>query len=70
MVTLKTALYALKQLKLISEEQKDFTPHLKSGEYGIFIQFSSGKNLSLSDEEVKYQAIEFLNSEIQEVKHG
>lgn len=35
----------------------------------IIVEFENGMNLALSDEEVNYQAISYLESEIERLKH-
>lgn len=57
-----TIYYALKQLELIGIDH-GFTP-IYDGQ-SIYIEFKSGKTLTLGESEIKYQATEFLNSELE-----
>lgn len=59
---MKATFYALKQLELIGSEN-GFKPYV-DGE-SMFIEFRSGKTLKISDDEIKYQAEEYLKSEIE-----
>lgn len=50
--------YAREQLRTI-EQENDVKFHVVNDTY-IIVQLASGKNLKLSDEEVLYQATEYL----------
>jgi len=57
--------YAMKQLELIGAEN-NFKPI--ADEKGIYLEFPSGKNLRISEDEIAYQAEQFLRSEIEMLK--
>lgn len=63
----KTLLYALLNLNSMSVEH-GFEAYESNGK--IFISFQSGRNFELSDNEVKYRAIEYLQNQIEEVEHN
>lgn len=50
------------QLELIGLEC-GFKPYQDNGK--VYIEFANGKNLTISDEEKKYQAEEYLKSQIE-----
>ena len=52
--------YAMKNL-LIIENDNDVTFHEKTDRLGIYVEFKSGKNVSISDDEIYYQAEEYLD---------
>jgi hypothetical protein len=54
--------YALKQLEIIGIDC-GFKPIYDGN--GIYIEFKSGKTLRLSECEIKYQATEYLKSELE-----
>jgi len=54
--------YAMKQLEFIGQEC-GFKPHQDNSK--IYIEFANGKNLTISDEEIRYQAEEYLKSQIE-----
>lgn len=56
--------YAMKQLSAIEQDNSGVKFQKKSDGKGIYLEFNCGKNVSLSDEEIAYQAIEYLQSEI------
>ena len=59
--------YALKQLRIIENDNDGVTFHKikqPDGRLEIYAEFGCGKNITLSDDEVRYQAIEFLQLEI------
>ena len=62
--------YALKQLKMIENDNDDvkFYQLVHSKKKGIYAEFKCGKNIMLAEEEVEYQAISYLESEIESVK--
>ena len=64
--------YALKQLRIIENDNDGVTFHKieqPDGRLEIYAEFGCGKNITLSDDEVRYQAIEFLKLEIEWIKH-
>jgi uncharacterized protein (DUF2345 family) len=62
----KTLEYAKKNIDIIAEEN-GIRAFISQGE--LYIQVKSGRNFKLSEDEIKYQATEYLNSEIEDVKH-
>jgi len=54
--------YAMKNLLIIADDN-DVTFHEKIDQLGIYVEFSSGKNVSISDDEIYYQAEEYLDNE-------
>jgi len=63
--------YALKQLKMIENDNDDVTFHKTlSNKSNIYAEFRCGRNIMLSEEEVKYQAIEYLKNEIELIKQS
>jgi len=52
----------MKQLEFIGQEC-GFKPHQDNSK--IYIEFANGKNLTISDEEIRYQAEEYLKSQIE-----
>ena len=68
-MTRKAIKYAMKQLIDIENDNDHVTFHEKmGGELGIYIQFRCGKNVSISDDEVYYQAEEYLDNEKRELR--
>ena len=63
-MTISTIYYAFKQLEIIGIDN-GFTP-VYDGE-SIYIEFKSGKTLTIGESEIKYQAREFLNSELESI---
>ncbi len=68
----KTQMYALNQLKMIENDNDDVTFYkttsvLYNKEH-IYAEFRCGRNIMLSEEEVKHQAIEYLTNEIELIK--
>ena len=57
-----TTRYAMLQLELIGKEC-GFKPNQDNDK--IYIEFPNGKNLTVSDDEKKYQAEEYLKSQIE-----
>jgi hypothetical protein len=57
-----TTRYAMLQLELIGKEC-GFKPHQNNGK--VHIEFANGKNITISDEEKRYQAEEYLKSQIE-----
>ena len=62
----KTLEYAKKNIDIIAEEN-GIRAFISQGK--LYIQVKSGRNFKLSEDEIKYQATEYLNSEIEDVKH-
>ena len=57
--------YAKKNLDAIAEEN-GFKTFISDN--NLYIEFRNGRNVRISDEEVLYQATEYLNSEIELLK--
>ena len=64
----KTINYAMNNLKTISDDC-DVSFHRKIDNVGIYVEFPNGRNLSLSEDEIYYQAQEHLEYEIEGLKH-
>jgi|TARA_R110002049_G_scaffold154737_2_gene319405 hypothetical protein len=58
--------YAMKWLSNIENDNDHVTFHEKTDQLGIYVEFRCGKNVSLSDDEIYYQAEEYLNYHAQE----
>lgn len=58
--------YAQKQIQMTAQEDGIQSVDILNGR--LFIQLVSGKNYELSKEELKHQAIEYLKSEIENIK--
>lgn len=60
--------YAAKQINVTGEEDGIKATILSDGEQNnLYIEVASGKCYKLSEDEVKYQAQEYLESEIQSI---
>jgi len=60
--------YAQKQINITGAEDGIKAIILSDGkENNLYIEVASGKNYKLSEDEVKYQAQEYLESEIQNI---
>lgn len=66
----KTIEYAMKRLRVIEMDNNDirFISMLKDGEHTIVCFFKSGHNIELCKDEIKHQAKEYLNSEIERIE--
>lgn len=64
---MKELQYAQKRINILKSEMGEIKSVFKSEE-GLFIQFKNGMNLQLHDEEINYQAIEYLESEIEQIR--
>lgn len=62
-----TLKYAQKNLDIISQEN-GFITSIIMGK--LYIEFPSGRSLSLSEDEIKYQAIEYLKNEILDIQNN
>jgi hypothetical protein len=64
--------YALKQLKMIENDNDDVKFYLlvNSNKKYIYAEFRCGKNIMLAEEEVEYQAISYLESEIDKIENN
>ena len=58
--------YAMKRLRDIENDNDHVTFHEKIDQLGIYVEFRCGKNVSLSDDEIYYQAEEYLDYHAQE----
>ena len=61
-----TLRYAQKNLDMVAQEN-GFITDIAMGK--LYIEFPSGRSLDLSENEIKYQAIEYLNSQISDIKN-
>jgi len=68
----KTIKYALKNLKHLQNDINDGSFHKleTKDKLTIYIEFKCGRNLQLSDEEIKYQATSYLESELEFIKQS
>ena len=64
-----TAQYAEKRIDLLKNEMGNIKSVQRGGD-SICIEFENGMQLELSDREVNYQAISYLESEVQAVIHS
>ena len=63
-MNVKTIEYALNNLKTISDDNDVKFHKVESGKkLGIYVEFASGRNVSLSTDEIYYQAEEYLQHE-------
>jgi hypothetical protein len=58
--------YAMKRLRDIENDNDHVTFHEKIDQLGIYVEFRCGKNVSISDDEIYYQAEEYLDYHAQE----
>lgn len=58
--------YAQKQVQITAQENGIQSVDVVDGR--LYIEFSSGKTYELSEKEIKYQAEEYLKSEIEMIK--
>jgi hypothetical protein len=65
-ISMKTVDYAQMQVKITAQENGIQSVDVVDGK--LFIEFPSGKTYELSNEEVKYQAEEYLKSELEMIK--
>tara|TARA_R110002020_G_scaffold468915_1_gene693541 strand:- start:10 stop:219 length:210 start_codon:yes stop_codon:yes gene_type:complete len=64
-MNLKTIEYAIKHLQYIENDNDGVTFHQikqTNGDLQIYLEFKCGKNITLSDDEVYYQAEQHLKS--------
>jgi hypothetical protein len=64
-----TAQYAEKRLDLLKDEMGKIKSIQRGGD-SVCIEFENGMQLEISDREVNYQAISYLESEVQAAIHG
>jgi hypothetical protein len=64
---LSTLRYAQKNLDLIAQEN-GFITSLSRGK--LYIEMPSGQAFELSEDEINYQAIEYLMSQIENIKNS
>ena len=62
-MTRKAIKYAMKKLLIIENDNDHVTFHEKIDQLGIYVEFRCGKNVSISDDEIYYQAEEYLDNE-------
>ena len=65
-MTRKAIKYAMKKLLIIENDNDHVTFHEKIDQLGIYVEFRCGKNVSISDDEIYYQAEEYLDYHAQE----
>jgi len=63
---LSTLHYAQKNLDIVAQEN-GFTTDLLKGK--LYIEMPSGRAFELSEDEIKYQAIEYLKGQIESIKN-
>ncbi len=63
---LSTLHYAQKNLDIFAQEN-GFTTDLLKGK--LYIEMPSGRAFELSEDEIKYQAIEYLKGQIESIKN-
>jgi hypothetical protein len=66
-MTRKAIKYAMKKLLIIENDNDHVTFHEKIDQLGIYVEFRCGKNVSISDDEIYYQAAEYLDNEKREL---
>ena len=66
-MTKKAIKYAMKRLLLIGNDNNQVTFREKTDQLGIYVEFRCGKNVSISDDEIYYQAEEYLDDEKREL---
>jgi|688.fasta_scaffold1689498_2 hypothetical protein len=64
---LSTLHYAQKNLDIVAQEN-GFTTDLLKGK--LYIEMPSGRSFELSEDEIKYQAIEYLQGQISDIKNS
>lgn len=57
--------YAMKNIVHIQTDEKFMIV-----DNSLYIEFKDGRNLQISDEEVRYQAVQYLENEILYVNHN
>jgi hypothetical protein len=65
---MKKLKYAEKRIELLKSEMGEVKRVFQS-EQGLFIELENGMNLQLHDEEINYQATEYLESEIEQLRN-
>lgn len=65
---LTTSLFAKCHIDEIADENGIKT--FMSGDNNLYIELKSGKNFKLSEDEVKYQAIEYLKNQISNIENN
>jgi hypothetical protein len=64
---MKNLKYAEKRMEFLRSEMGEIKRVFQS-EQGLFIELENGMNLQLHDEEINYQATEYLESEIEQLR--
>jgi hypothetical protein len=62
--------YAMKRLKQLAKEELNGVQQINQYNNSISIEFSNGMQFELSDKEINYQAVMFLESEIDSFYHS
>lgn len=65
---MKSLKYAEKRIELLKSEMGEVKRVFQSKQ-GLFIELENGMNLQLHDEEINYQATEYLESEIEQLRN-
>lgn len=65
---MRTVDYAQKQVKFTAQENG--IQNVVVVDERLYIEFPSGKCYELSEKEIKYQAEEYLKSELEMIKHS
>lgn len=61
--------YAIKNLALKIQELGEPTQVILTDDHKLLLGFENGSNLQLHQDEIEYQAIDFLSSEIENIKN-
>ena len=67
LMELSTLRYAQKNLDLIAQENSFITAIMRGK---LYIEMPSGRTFELSEDEINYQAIEFLQGQISDIKNN
>ena len=62
--------YAMKRLKQLAEEELCGVQQINQYNNSISLEFNNGMQFELSDKEINYQALLFLESEIDSICHN
>ena len=60
--------YAKKRLDYLVKHELEGVTRVDISQGGIYFEFRNGMNFRLSEDEITYQALEFLNSEAEYIK--
>ncbi len=62
--------YAMKRLKQLAKEELNGVQQINQYNNSISLEFNNGMQFELSNKEIKYQAVLFLESEIDSICHS